>query len=192
MRTGSEALPIKGELVKGLGLIVLLAALTALGAQVTIPLPFTPVPITLQVLFVLLSGLLLGSRLGALSQMAYVTAGLMGMPIFAAGRGGPLALLGPTGGYLMGFPLAAFVTGFVFERSRASRWAALGAALMGVITIYLSGAAWLAFWLNVTKGLPLSTCLPQAWRMGVLPFIAVDAAKALIAAAAADLRRLNR
>lgn len=173
-----------------LGLIALFAALTALGARVTIPLPFTPVPMTLQVLFVLLSGLLLGSRLGMLSQMAYLTAGLIGMPIFAAGRGGPLVLLGPTGGYLMGFPLAAFVVGLISERRAEAgrglaplptKWATFGAALVGVAAIYLLGATWLGLWLNMTRQLPPSTCLLQAWQKGVLPFIAVDTAKALIA-----------
>lgn len=196
MQTRSKMLSAKWDLLEGLRLIALFAALTAFGARVTIPLPFTPVPITLQVVFVLLSGLLLGSRLGMLSQMGYVTAGLMGMPIFAAGRGGPLVLLGPTGGYLMGFPLAAFVVGLVSERrSKATKWATFGAALLGVAAIYLLGATWVGLWLNMAKRLPPSACLLQAWHKGVLPFIAVDTAKALIAATAVDgdlKRRVNR
>lgn len=196
MQARSKTLSAKRGLLESLGLIALFAALTALGARVTIPLPFTPVPITLQVLFVLLSGFLLGSRLGMLSQMGYVTAGLMGMPIFAAGRGGPLVLLGPTGGYLMGFPVAAFVVGFISERrSKAAKWVTFGAALVGVATIYLLGATWLGLWLNTAKHLPPSACLLQAWQKGVLPFIAVDTAKALIAATVVEgdlKRRFNR
>lgn len=183
MQARSKTLSAKWELLGSLSLVALFAALTALGARATISLPFTPVPITLQVFFVLLSGLMLGSRLGMLSQMGYVTAGLMGMPIFAAGRGGPLVLLGPTGGYLMGFPLAAFVVGLISERrSKSTQWTTFGAALIGVATIYLLGATWLALWLNMAKWLPPSTCLLQAWQKGVMPFIAVDTAKALIAA----------
>jgi len=89
------------------------ACLTALGAQVQVPI--SPVPVTLQVLFVLLSGLVLGSKLGILSQLEYLAFGLAGMPVFAQGKSGLLALLDPTGGYLVGFILGAYIAGLLAE-----------------------------------------------------------------------------
>lgn len=177
-------------LVREWAAITLFAALTAIGARVTIPLLFTPVPFTLQVFFTLLAGLLLGGVRGALSQAEYVAAGLAGLPIFAGGTGGLSHLLGPTGGYLIGFIVAAFVVG---ELTRATisldRWKAFLASLVGVAVIYLFGALWLAVWLGNTKHLAPEICLSQALKLGVLPFIAVDTAKALAAAAAVESGR---
>ena len=181
-------------LLRELAFITLFAALTALGARVAIPLPFTPVPVTLQVLFPLLAGLLLGSKRGALSQAEYVAAGLAGLPIFAKGGSGLAYLFGPTGGYLLGFIAAAFVVGKLAAMTRAStqgfnapccstRGVAFLASLGGVVTIYLCGVLWLAVWLGVAGHLAPTACLTQAWKLGVLPFIAVDMAKALVAAA---------
>ena len=98
---------------------VLLAALTAAAAQVSIPLPFTPVPFTLQPMVVLLGGAALGARLGMSAQVLYLLAGIAGLPVFAASPvlpPGALRLLGPTGGYLMAYPFAAFLTGWLAER----------------------------------------------------------------------------
>ena len=181
-------------------LITLFAALTALGARVTIPLPFTPVPVTLQVLFPLLAGLLLGGKRGALSQAEYVAAGLAGLPVFAKGGSGLAYFLGPTGGYLLGFIAAAFVVGELVAMNQrnsavrvsikgfdtlcySARGATFLASLGGVVAIYLCGALWLAAWLGVAGHLSLTACLTQAWKLGVLPFIAVDVAKALVVAA---------
>jgi biotin transport system substrate-specific component len=183
--------------IRELTLITLFAALTAIGARVAIPLPFTPVPVTLQVLFPLLAGLLLGSKRGALSQAEYVAAGLAGLPIFAKGGSGLVYLLGPTGGYLLGFIAAAFVVGELAAKMRAFtkgfdtlRYSTQGAtslaSLGGVAVIYLCGALWFAAWLGVTGHLAPTACLTQAWKLGVLPFIAVDVAKALAVAAAAE------
>src|SRR5215210_8996578 len=97
-------------------LVVAFSLLTALSAQVVIPLPWTPVPITGQTFAVLLTGALLGSRLGALAMIAYLIEGASGLPFFHAGRGGFQHLLGPTAGYLWSFPAAAFVTGLLAER----------------------------------------------------------------------------
>jgi biotin transport system substrate-specific component len=177
-----------------LALVTLFAALTALGARVTIPLPFTPVPVTLQVLFPLLAGLLLGSKRGALSQVEYIAAGLAGLPVFAKGGSGLAYLLGPTGGYLLGFIAAAFLVGELAVKMRAStkgfdtlRYSTQGATFLvslgGVAVIYLCGALWLAVWLGVARHLSLIACLTQAWKLGVLPFVAVDVAKALVVAA---------
>ena len=101
-------------------LAALMAALTAAGAYMVIPIG--PVPIVLQNLFVLLSGLLLGSRWAAASMGIYLLGGALGLPIFAGGSGGLAKLIGPTGGYLVGFPLAAFIIGLVAERSRGRLW----------------------------------------------------------------------
>ena len=156
--------------------ILLFAALTALTARIAIPLPFTPVPITLQVLAVLLSGLVLGARSGAASQIAYLVAILAGLPLTASGIGGPAAFLGPTGGYLLAFAPAAFVAGLAVE-TRSPVIRLLVNSLAGVLVIYLGGTAWLAVWLggNVSR----------AWQLGVAPFVLVDLVKAIVAAALA-------
>ena len=187
-------------LLRELALVTLFAALTALGAQVAIPLPFTPVPVTLQVLFPLLAGLLLGSKRGALSQVEYVAAGLAGLPVFAKGGSGPAYFLGPTGGYLLGFIVAAFVVGELAVKMRASikgfdtlcfstQGAIFLASLGGVAAIYFCGVLWLAAWLGVTGHLSPTACLTQSWKLGVLPFIAVDVAKALVVAAVVESGR---
>src|SRR5713101_6661191 len=99
--------------------IVFVTVLTAIAAQISIPLPFTPVPFTLQPMIVLLGGAALGSRLGMSSQALYIVLGLAGLPVFAASPVLPQGfarLLGPTGGYLMSYPIAAFVAGYLAER----------------------------------------------------------------------------
>ena len=102
-----------------------MTALTAAAAQISLPLPFTAVPFTLQPMVVLLGGMALGPRLGMASQMLYLAAGIAGLPVFAASPmlpPGPLRLLGPTGGYLMAYPFAAFVTGALAERGFDRRY----------------------------------------------------------------------
>jgi len=126
----------------GLGLGVLgFAALTALGARLSVALPGTAVPMTLQPVAVLLAGVVLGSRAGAASQVAYLAAGALGLPLFAAG-GGAAYLLGPTGGYLLAFPVAAAVAGLATDRARGWIGAALVLAL-ALAVIHLGGLAWL-------------------------------------------------
>lgn len=145
------------------------AAATALGAKVAIPVPGTPVPFTLQVLFILLSGALLGARLGATSQLLYLGAGALGAPVFAAG-GGLAYLLGPTAGYLWAAPAAAFAVGALAGRSAGPARLGLGLAA-GLAVIYAGGAAWLA----------VGSGLETAFRLGVLPFVGVDLLKAALA-----------
>lgn len=162
------------------------AALTALGARVQFPLLFTPVPVTGQVFCVLLAGAVLGARLGFVSQVQYLAAGAAGLPIFAHG-GGPAALLGPTGGYLAGFPVAAAIVGALWARCGARRWLGFPACLSGVAVIYVFGAAWYAVWLSVGG---TATSFAVVLAQSVAPFAALDAAKAaLVAAAAPRLRR---
>ncbi len=160
--------------VKSMILVALFAALTAVGALMVIPLPFSPVPITLQVLFVLLSGALLGSRLGALSQIIYVLLGCLGLPVFAGGTSGFGVLIGPTGGYIFGFILAAYVIGKMTEDKPKLHYLRIFLVLIiGVLFIYLIGA----LQLMVVAKLSFS----KALLVGVLPFIGVDLVKAALA-----------
>ncbi|MCL7962096.1 MAG: biotin transporter BioY [marine benthic group bacterium] len=122
--------------------VVAAAALTALAARVAVPLPGIPVPFTLQPVAVLLSGVLLGAAGGMSSQLLYLAVGMMGVPVFAAG-GGAAYLLGPTGGYLLAFPLAAWVAGKVASRLPGAIGIAFG-ALLGLVIIHLGGLSWLA------------------------------------------------
>lgn len=144
------------------------AALTALGARLSVPLPGMVVPMTLQPVAVLLAGAVLGSRAGAASQIAYLAAGAIGLPVFAAG-GGAAYLLGPTGGYLLAFPVAAWIAGLASGRSgswfRAAAW--LGLAL---VMIHAGGLAWL----SILSGESLLS------TNAVRPFILGDALKILL------------
>src|SRR3712207_6491546 len=159
--------------------VALMAAVTAVAAQITIPLPFSPVPFTLQVLAVILSGLLLGPRFGALAQAIYVLLGAVGAPVFAGFSGGLGRVLGPTGGYLLSYPVAAAVAGLAAHAAaNASRRRALWASFLwgcaGLAIIYALGATWLA----VVTQLPFAAALAQ----GVLPFVPFDLIKVAFAA----------
>jgi len=153
------------------------AALTAVCAQIAFYLPGKPVPVTMQVFAVVCCGLVLGSRWAALAQIEFLTAGLLGAPVFAGFRAGPAALAGPTGGYLVGFIAAAFIVGYVFEAaSRRNFTSACLAGAMGVCVIYAFGVAWLSIWL----GPRFSGFVP--WMIGAAPFVGVDAVKVVVAA----------
>ena len=146
--------------------------ITILSARVTIDIGV--VPFTLQPLAVLLAGMILGGRDGALSQLAYVALIAAGLPFDARGLG-TTALFGPTGGYLIGFIAAAGVAGFLVERGAKQVWARWLAGIAGVAVIYLFGIVVL----KLHTGLDWT----KAWEAGVAPFIIPDLAKALIAAA---------
>ncbi|GAB4542641.1 MAG: biotin transporter BioY [Anaerolineae bacterium] len=160
--------------------ILLFSVLTALTARITLPLPFTPVPITLQVMAVVLAGLVLGPKAGAASQLLYLASIAAGLPLDARALG-PAALVGPTAGYLAGFVPAAFVTGWLTGRLAAGRAARFLAALAGVGIIYVTGTAWLTTAVGDLR---------TAWVLGVAPFILIDIGKAFIAAAVAESGRL--
>lgn len=149
------------------------ALVVALGAQIAIPLPGTPVPITLQVPAVLIVGGLLGPAIGASSMVAYLMLGAAGLPVFApTGPSGLARLLGPTGGYLLAYPLAAAVTGRLVGQGRS--WALIAAGLVaGTAVIHLGGVMQLAV---------LSGSLGAALQMGSLPFLWLDLLKLLVAA----------
>jgi biotin transport system substrate-specific component len=152
-----------------------LTALTAIAAQVSVPLPFTPVPATLQPVVVLVGSAALGARLGASSQALYLLLGVVGLPVFAASPLLPPGLgrlFGPTGGYLMAYPIAAFVTGTLAERGFDRHYlSSLIAMIAGLTTLFLGGVLWLAFFAGGPGGpLGLSAALSQ----GLYPFIAQD------------------
>ena len=158
--------------VRSLALVVAFSLLTALAAQVVIPLPL--VPITGQTFAVLLTGALLGSRLGALAMIAYLVEGASGLPFFYAGRGGFQHLLGPTAGYLWSFPVAAFLVGLLAERGWDKRYLSAAAAMfLGSVVILVSGWAWLA------RFMPASVALNE----GVTRFLVGDVVKIALAAA---------
>lgn len=163
-----SALAYDASLVLGGSLLV------ALAAQIAVRLPFSPVPVTAQTLAVLLVGALLGSRRGAWSMLAYLGQGLIGLPVFAAGASGPAYVLGPTGGYLLGFVSAAYLTGWLAERGWDRRiGTALLAMLIGNAAIYALGLPWLSIYAG-----------SQTLALGLLPYLAGDALKLALAAAA--------
>ncbi|MCX2728035.1 biotin transporter BioY [Thermomicrobium sp. 4228-Ro] len=163
------------RLLTSAALVVAGSVLTALAAHVSIPLPFTPVPITGQTFAVLLVGAALGSRRGAASMALYLAEGLAGLPVFAGGKAGLAVLLGPTGGYLIGFIAAAFVTGWLAERGWDRRPLTTALAMvLGNLVIYLFGVSWLAVFVGISKA-PL---------LGMIPFLPGDLLKILLATAA--------
>lgn len=165
-------LPVAGKVALAFGM----AAATGVLAQIRIALPFTPVPITGQVLGVLLAGVMLGRFYGGLSQGIYVGLGAVGMPWFAGLSGGFAALSGVTGGYLVGFVVAAEFIGYASDRYVGMRhfWPQFCLMLLGVAVIYACGA--------VQFSIVLHAGLKKTFLLGVLPFVPVDAAKAVIAA----------
>jgi len=160
---------------KGMILCALFAALTGVGGLIAIPLPFTPVPITLQTFFTFLAGALLGKYLGALSQLIYLLLGVVGLPVFAKGSSGIGVLLGPTGGYLVGFIPAAFLVGYLLERREKPPFGLIFLAMVvGLVAMYLPGVGWL-MWVTRMN-------LVKALLLGVLPFLPGDAVKILVGA----------
>jgi biotin transport system substrate-specific component len=161
--------------------VVFVAGLTAVASQVSIPLPFTPVPFTLQPMIVLVGGAALGARLGLASQILYLAAGIAGLPVFAASPvlpQGLLRLLGPTGGFLMAYPLAAVVAGWLGERGFDRRYlTSVVAMAAGLSVIFAFGIAWFAWFAS-----PAPVGLPKALQLALYPFIGVDIVKILLAA----------
>ena len=155
--------------------------LTAVAAQISIPLPFTPVPFTFQPMVVLLGAAALGSRLGLSSQILYLALGLAGLPVFAASPllpQGAARLLGPTGGYLMAYPFAAFAAGWLAERGFDRRYlTAVLAMVCGLAIVFAGGILWL------TIASKPAVSLSGALAVGFVPFIVPDLLKLLMAAA---------
>lgn len=152
--------------------IALFSTLTAIGAYIYIPLPFSKVPITLQTMFTYLAGAILGGYLGALSQLIYLLIGVAGLPVFAGGGSSLSVLIGPSGGYLIGFIMAAFVISELKKVKRGFVWLFI-CMVAGTIIIYLLGVVQLMNWAKIS--------LNQAIVIGVLPFIFGDLIKVLLA-----------
>jgi len=154
--------------------VIVFVLLTALGAFVRIPLPFTPVPITLQTFFVLLSGLFLGAQLGAVSQLSYIFLGVLGLPIFTGAGSGLVYLFGPTTGYLIGFVLAVFLIGKFIKYSRNNFFLTFSFLCCADFILLASGV----IWLKIIFGYPLAKLL----LIGFIPFVPGDLLKAFVAA----------
>jgi len=170
-----KATQVPGSNLKPLVFAALFAALTAAVAPFKIPLGFTPVPITLQTLVVLMSGAMLGPYYGALAMILYVVVGALGLPVFAGGGSGIGAILGPTGGYLISYFIAAYVIGKVVQMRKTPKFIDYVVAMVaGTIIIYVLGAGWGM----VVTGLGIAAIL-AGW---VLPFIIGDTIKLLAAA----------
>ena len=174
--------------------VAFFAALTAATAQFSVHLPFTQVPVTFQPIVVLLGGLVLGARLGALSQCLYLAAGIAGLPVFALSATlpmGPMRLMGPTGGYLMAYPFAACVVGVCAERGLGRRWAgSVLAMLLGLAVVYTCGVIWLGYFARL-GGASAAVGVGQAFAAGVAPFAIADVSKiAVVAGVVPGLWRL--
>ena len=169
----SLALPIpRPRAVTVVGVIGFALALAA-ASQVAIPLPFTPVPITLQPMVVVLAGLWLGPVAAATSMALFIVAGAMGLPVFQPfGTPGMLRLLGPTGGYLLAYPVAAALTGKL-SLNAVGFWDRFRAAAWGMVVIYIGGLAQLTL---------LTGDIGKAFWLGIAPFVLLDIFKAAVAA----------
>src|SRR5712692_9164957 len=162
------------------GAALFVTVLTAVAAQISIPLPFTPVPLTLQPMIVLLGGAALGARLGLTSQMLYLALGVAGLPVFAASATlppGVARLFGPTGGYLMSYPFAAFVAGWLAESGFDRRYiTSVLAMAAGLAVVFAGGVLWLALVVQPSAG------LAGALAAGFIPFVLADLLKLVVAA----------
>ena len=164
----------RGRAVANVLLVVAGSALIAIAAQIAIPLPFTPVPLTMQPLAVLFVGIALGSTRGAAAAALYLLEGLSGLPVFAQGHGGAIWLLGPTAGYLYSYPAAAWLAGWFSERGWGSTVVRSVAGMLAALAlIYAGGWAWLA----------ALTSPRAAFVAGVQPFILADVIKIALGAA---------
>ena len=153
----------------------LFTSLTAVGAFISVPLG--PIPVTLQTIFVVLSGLILGARLGALSQITYIILGLIGLPIFSGGTCGLTSIVSPTFGFLLGFILAAFVIGKITQKNK-SLINIIYSVFIGSLIIYVIGIPY--FYFIFTNYLGKSINFYQALKFACLPFIPGDIIKAII------------
>jgi biotin transport system substrate-specific component len=162
------------EAPRQVALLVGASLFVALCARIAIPLPFTPIPLTVQNFGVLLVGLLLGSRGGFAALSLYLIEGACGLPVFSpTGPGGIAQLLGPTGGFLLAYPLVAWLAGFVFERGQKSFARAAVAGFLGEVVLFIGGLTWLAV---------LTHSIVQAFRWGLYWFLFAEIIKVMAAA----------
>lgn len=170
------------EWAKQAGIVIGASLFVALCARVTVPLPFTPVPLTLQNFGVLAVGLMLGSRRGFAALVLYLAEGTAGLPVFSPSilGGGIAQILGPTGGFLMAYPLVAFVAGWIYEKSAARgslhfAWAALS-SVVAELVLFAGGLGWLALETH---------SIAMAIRLGLYWFVFAEVIKVLMAASVA-------
>ncbi len=163
------------------GAVAFVTVLTVIAAQVSLPLPFTPVPVTLQPMVVLVGAMALGARLAMASQVSYLLLGICGLPVFAAAPALPQGfarLVGPTGGYLMAYPLAACVAGWLAERGFDRRYlTSVTAMTVGLAIVFAGGVLWLGVFMPGSQG------LAPALAAGLYPFVLGDLVKLILAAA---------
>lgn len=172
----NRTFPRVSEIVRDITLVLLGSWLIALFAQIEIPLPFSPVPITGQTFAVLLVGALLGSKRGAAAMLAYITQGAAGLPFFAGGASGFGILTGATAGYLVGFIVAAYVVGLLAERGMERNFkTSIVPFLVGTVIIYAFGVTWLS---------TVVGSFGKAVELGLVPFIVGDVLKMLAAGVA--------
>ncbi|WP_446897946.1 biotin transporter BioY [Clostridium sp. LBM24168] len=158
--------------VKEMCTVAIFTAITAVLAQISIPLPFSPVPITMQLLAIYLSSIILGSKLGTLSQIIYILLGAVGIPVFANFSGGLSILVGPTGGFLISFPIIAFIIGKLSENSLNITFKILG-LLFSLIVCYFIGTLQFILITNMSIQKSMALC--------VLPYIPLDIVKIVVA-----------
>lgn len=162
--------------VRNAALVVGLTALTALSAYISIPLPFTPVPLTLQTFAVLAGAAALGAERAVIAQVLYITLAAAGAPVLAGGAGGREEVIGATGGYLLGFVVASYVVGKISAAGASTKISTTALAYVaGSLVVYTLGAPWLAFVTGNT--------MTWAIANGVVPFLIGDAIKAVAAGA---------
>jgi biotin transport system substrate-specific component len=162
------------EAAQQVAVVVGASLFVALCAHIAIPIPGTPVPLTVQNFGVLLVGLLLGSRRGFAALTLYLAEGAMGMPVFSPmGPGGIAQLLGATGGFLLAYPFVAWLAGFIFERGRKTFARAALGGLFGEVLLFAGGLTWLAI---------LTHSVTQAFRWGLYWFLFAEVIKVLMAA----------
>ena len=154
-------------------MIALMSALLCILGPWALPLPFSPVPLSLCTLGICLAVLVLGTRAGVLCVLLYLLLGLIGLPVFTGFTGGPARLFGPTGGYLLGYLFLALISGSVADIRPHRRSFQLLGMFAGTLTCYIIGTLWLSFQLSLT--------LPEALALGVLPYLPGDFVKTLLA-----------
>ena len=165
---------VRGRVAADMLLVIGASALIAIAAQIAIPLPFTPVPLTMQPLAVIFVAAALGSTRGAAAAALYLLEGFSGLPVFAQGHAGPIWLVGATAGYLYSYPFAAWVAGFVSERGWGSSIVrSVTGMLLALTVIYVGGWSWLA----------MLTDARSAFAAGVAPFVLADIVKVAVGAA---------
>lgn len=152
-------------------LAALFAALTAVGAYIAIPVG--PVPIVLSNLFVIMAGLLLGKKWATASMAIYLLLGIIGLPVFSGGASGLAVIAGPTGGFLIGFPLSAFTIALISGRGKPALWKDIAAVSVGILIIYLPGVPWLKYSLSMEWS--------SALKAGMIPFVPGDLLKGTVA-----------